>query len=67
MECLNLLQLYGLEISLAGTCALSYRQRYTQLQKKPISHFSWELWKQELRNENMFVPYSVAISSESFH
>ena len=28
MEYLNLLQLYGLEISLAGTCALSYRQRY---------------------------------------
>ena len=25
---LNLLQLYGLEVSLAGTCALSYRQRY---------------------------------------
>ena len=28
MEYLNLLQLYGLEISLSGTCALSYRQRY---------------------------------------
>ena len=28
MEYLNLLQLYGLEIRLAGTCALSYRQRY---------------------------------------
>ena len=28
MEYLNLLQLYGLEISLVGTCALSYRQRY---------------------------------------
>ena len=28
MKYLNLLQLYGLEISLAGTCALSYRQRY---------------------------------------
>ena len=26
MEYLN--QLFGLEISLAGTCALSYRQRY---------------------------------------
>ena len=28
MEYLNLLQLYGLEISLAGTCALSYRQTH---------------------------------------
>ena len=28
MDYLNLLQLYGLEISLAGNCALSYRQRY---------------------------------------
>ena len=30
MEYLNLLQLYVLEISLAGTCALSYRQRYIE-------------------------------------
>ena len=28
MEYLNLLQLYGLEISLAGTCVLSYRQTH---------------------------------------
>ena len=28
IEYFNLLQLYGLEISLAGTCALSYRHRY---------------------------------------
>ena len=40
---------------------------YTQLQKKPISHFSGHLWKPELRNENIFIPYYVAISSASFH
>ena len=40
---------------------------YTQLQKKPISHFSGKLWKTEYRNENIFIPYSVAISSASFH
>ena len=40
---------------------------YTQLQKKPISHFSGQLWKSELRNENMFIPYSVAFRSASFH
>ena len=40
---------------------------YTQLQKKPISHFSWQLRKSELRNENIVIPYSVAISSASFH
>ena len=28
MEYLNLLQLYGLEISLDGTCVLSYRKTY---------------------------------------
>ena len=39
---------------------------YTQLQKKPISHFSGQLWKSELRNENIFIPYSVAFSSASF-
>ena len=41
--------------------------KYTQLQKKPISHFSWQLWKSELRNENIFIPYSVAISPASIH
>ena len=40
---------------------------YTQLQKKPISHFLGQLWKSELGNENIFIPYSVAISSASFH
>ena len=40
---------------------------YTQLQKKPISPFSGLLWKSELRNENIFIPYFVAISSASFH
>ena len=40
---------------------------YTQLQKKPISHFSCHLWKSELRNENIFIPYSVAFSSTSFY
>ena len=39
MEYLNLLQLYGLEISLAGTCALSYRQRYIYSNKKITSAF----------------------------
>ena len=43
------------------------RTIYTQLQKKPISHFSGQLWKSELRNENIFMPYSVAISSAPFH
>ena len=38
---------------------------YTQLQKKPISHFSGQLWKSELRNENIVIPYSVAISYAS--
>ena len=41
--------------------------KYTQLQKKPISHFSGQLWKSELRNENIVIPYSVAFSSASFH
>ena len=27
----------------------------TQLQKKPISHFSGLLWKSELRNKNIFI------------
>ena len=40
---------------------------YTQLQKKPISHFSGQLWKTELRNENIFIPYSLTISSASIH
>ena len=40
---------------------------YTQLQKKPISHFSGQFWKSELRNENIFITYSVAISSATFH
>ena len=31
-------------------------KNYTQLQKKPISHFSGELWKIEVRNENIFIP-----------
>ena len=30
--------------------------KYTQLQKKPISHFSGQFWKTELRNENMCIP-----------
>ena len=42
------------------------RTTYTQLQKKPISHFSGQLWKSELGNENIFISYSVAISSASF-
>ena len=36
------------------------RIMYTQLQKKPISHFPGQLWKSELRNENIVIPYSVA-------
>ena len=40
---------------------------YTQIQKKPISHFSGQLWKSELRNENICIPYLVAISLASFH
>ena len=40
---------------------------YTQLQKKPISHFSGQLWKTELRNEIIFIPYSLTISSASIH
>ena len=36
---------------------------YTQLQKKPISHFSGQLWKTEWRNENRLIPYSLTISS----
>ena len=39
---------------------------YIQLQKKPISHFLGQLWKSALGNENIFIPYSVAISSASF-
>ena len=39
MEYLNLLQLYGLEISLAGTCALSYRQMIHIAHLFPLSHF----------------------------
>ena len=39
---------------------------HTQLQKKPISHFSGQLWKSELRNKNIFIPYSVEISSASW-
>ena len=40
---------------------------YTQLQKKLISHFSGQLWKSELRNENIFIPYAEANSSASFN
>ena len=47
--------------------AIKFLKKYTQLQKKPLSHFSGQLWKSELRNENIFIPYSVAISSASFH
>ena len=47
--------------------SLPYLSIYTQLQKKPISHFSGQLWKSELRNENIFIPYSVAFSSASFY
>ena len=43
------------------------KYKYTQLQKKPISQFSEQLGKSELRNENIFIPYSVATSSASFH
>ena len=51
----------------------SYFEIYTQLQKKPISHFSGGggggggLWKIEVRNENIFIPYSSTISSASIH
>ena len=32
---------------------------YTQLQKKPIGHFSGQLRKSELRNENIYCPQKV--------
>ena len=35
--------------------------------KKPITPFSGELWKKEVRNENTFIPYSLTISSASIH
>ena len=41
--------------------------KYTQLQKKPISHSSGHLWKSELGNENILIPYCVAFSSASFY
>ena len=40
---------------------------YTQLQKKPISHFSGQFWKTELRNVKIFITYSLTISSASIH
>ena len=40
---------------------------YTQKQKKPISHFSRQVCKSELKNEIIFIPYPVAISFRSFH
>ena len=46
---------------------LDYQMKSTQLQKKPISHFLGQLWKSELRNENIFIPYSLANSFASFH
>ena len=46
---------------------VKYQSVRYRLQKKPISHFSGQLWKSELRNENIFIPFSVAISSASFH
>ena len=49
------------------TCHYMANCLYTQLQKKPISHFSRQLWKSELTNEKILIPYSVAISSASFH
>ena len=44
------------------------QQLYTQLQKKPISYISGQLWKKELKIEkNVFMPYSLRISSASIH
>ena len=45
----------------------SEKEIYTQLQKKPISHFSGNFLKTELRNENICIPQSLTISSASIH
>ena len=38
---------------------------YSQLQKKPISYFSGQIWKAELRNENIFIPCSLTCLTAS--
>ena len=40
-------------------------QLYTQLQKKPVIYVSGQIWKAELRNENICLPCSLTISTAS--
>ena len=39
----------------------SISRLYTELQKKPISHFSSQLWKKKFRNANIF--YTIFLNN----